>query len=194
MNRWLHILVFMLIVTVLLIGCLMSCKTTRMIDKEVIKYDSTAIKENVALKRVLSEEIERFEREKQTWDSTGVIFYESLPCPDSSKTEPTIITFNDNGKVKSIESSRIRSLNQVLHEKSSELLDAYSTIDSISFELDKEKTTVKKEVKTVTKKIKTRIMPTWLFIVCFLVGLVIEFKFRLLKRSLNIFSLFKSKL
>lgn len=165
----------------ILLFFLFSCKTTRQIIKEVIKYDSIAIKENIALHRFLSEEIERFEKERETWENTGVIF--NSDCPDNI---PTKIIF-DNGKIKYIE-GKVKSLNQNLHEKSSELLDAHKTIDSLQYDLEKEQINVKKEITTIHKNTKTKITawPIWLFAICFVGGCIIEWKYKLIKRILSL--------
>lgn len=160
---------------------LFSCKTTRLIEKETIKYDSTAIRENAALHRFLSEEIERFEKEREAWENTGVVF--NTDCPDSL---PAKIVF-DNGKIKSIE-GRVKSLNQNLHEKSSELYDAHRINDSLRYELKKEQTNVKKEVKTIHKHTKTKVTgwPVWLFVICLVGGLLIEYKYKIVKRIISL--------
>jgi len=182
---------FNLIISLLLLGCLLSCKTTKEVIKIETRYDSTAIKENAALKRVLKEELERFEREKENWDSTGIVFYETLPCPDSSsKPQPTKIIF-DNGRLRSIEGN-VRSLNQTLYEKSAELIYAHSVIDSLSLELEKSQTDVSKKetIKYVDKvtKIKT---PWWLYVLIAAVSLLIEHKVKIVGNIWKLISLIK---
>lgn len=165
---------------------LFSCKTVKEVTKEVVRYDSTAIKENVALHRFLSEEIERFEKEREAWENTGVVFV-TEDCPDSSKLSPPAKIIFDNGKIKSIE-GRVKSLNQSLYEKSSEILDAHRTIDSLQYELEKEQTNVKKEVTTIHKHTKTKVTgwPVWLFAICLVGGLLIEYKYKIIKRILSL--------
>lgn len=174
---------------------LFSCKTVKEVTKEVVKYDSTAIKENAALHRFLAEEIERFEKERETWDKTGISFYPfdaginggRDTIATDFKPEVPKIEFFDNGKIKSIE-GRVKSLNQSLYEKSSELLDAHKTIGSLQYDLEKEQTNVKKEVTTVHKHTKTKITgwPMWLFAICLVGGLFIEWKYKLIKRILSL--------
>lgn len=174
----------------IIVPTIFSCKTTKEVAKTENIYDSVARKENKALRRFLSEEIERFEKEREQWESTGVVF--DNPCPDSASITshgnaiiPTKIIF-DNGKIKSIE-GRVKSLNQSLYEKSSELLDAHRTIDSLQYELEKEQTSVKKEVKTIHKHTKTKVTgwPVWLFAICFVGGCLIEYKYKIVKRILS---------
>lgn len=160
----------------ILLVFLSSCKTTRQVDKEVIKDDSAVIKENVALRRFLSEEIERFEKDREAWENTGVVF--NSDCPDSIATK---IIF-DNGKIKSIE-GRVKSLNQNLHEKSSELLDAHRTVDSLQYELEKEQTNIKKEVTTIHKYTKTKVMPGWIWLLL-LVGWIARGYWPIIKKYL----------
>ena len=138
-----------------------SCKTTKQITKEIVRYDSAAIKESAVLKRMISEQIESFEKEKQQWENTGVIF-ETTPCPDSTKTVTKIVF--DNGKIKSIEGN-VRSLNQSLYEKQAEVYDAHSKIDSITTELQKTQTALsKKEVKVIKEIERKMFIPWWLWL------------------------------
>lgn len=184
---------FCVFVAYLLTGCLQSCKTVKEITKIETKYDSTSIKENSALKRVLAEEQERFQKEKEQWESTGVIF-ETTPCPDSTKTMPTKIVF-DNGKLKSIEGN-VKSLTSDLYEKSAELWDAHRTIDSLQYALEKEQQNIKKETKVVEKYIKTKVksFSFWVLLICVIGGILLDWKFKIVDRLINIFSLIKIKI
>lgn len=197
MNKFLKIFFCIVFVPYLTIGCLSSCKTTKTVTKEVIKevekYDSTAINEVVRLKRVLSETIEKHRKEKERWDSTGISFFD--PCPDSARTVTKIVF--DNGKLKLIEGN-VRSLSQTLHEKSTELLDAYSTIDSIAVELEKAQAALKRETekeekivyRDVERKVGKGLMWLWILI-GIVIGLSAEYKFKLVKRILSLVKLIK---
>lgn len=191
MIRFRNIALFTFFIMYLLAGCFSSCKTVKEVTKEVTKYDSTAIREAAALKRVLSEELERFEKEKEQWESTGVIF-ETTPCPDSTKTMPTKIIF-DNGKLKSIQGN-VRSLTSDLYEKSAEAWEQKRRADSLGVELAKEKQNVKKETKVIEKKVETKVksFPFWLLLICVIGGILLEFKFKVVKRLVNIFSIIKT--
>lgn len=136
---------------------LFSCKTVKEVTKEVVKYDSAAIKENKALRMFLSEEIERFEKDREAWENTGVVF-----DTDTITNTVTKIIF-DNGKIKSIE-GRVKSLNQSLYEKSSELLDAHSTIDSMGVELEKKEVELSKKQSVVVKEKKVTVTPWWIWL------------------------------
>ena len=126
-----------------------------------MRYDSAAIKESAALKRVLAEEIERFEKEKEQWENTGVTF-DTTPCPDSTKTVTKIVF--DNGKIKSIDGN-VRSLNQSLYEKQSEISEAHSTIDSITTELEKTQTALSKKEVNIVKEVERKMfIPWWLWL------------------------------
>lgn len=139
-----------------------SCKTTKYIDKVKTVVDSTAINQRDALVRVLKEEIDRFEKEREQWENTGVTF-ETTPCPDSTKTVTKIIF--DNGKIKSIEGN-VKALNQSLYEKSAELYDAHSLIDSLTLELEKSETKVAKTEVRVIKDIETKwYLPWWIWLI-----------------------------
>lgn len=158
------------ILAIILTASLFSCKTTKFVEKEKIVVDSTAIKERDAVKRVLKEAIEQFEKEKEQWESTGIIF-ETTPCPDSTKTQPTKIVF-DNGKLKSIEGN-VRSLTSDLYEKSVELYDAHSVIDSLSEETERLQTALSKTETKVVKEIKrVAFIPWWIWVIA---GLAVVF-------------------
>ncbi len=163
-----------------------SCKTTKFVEKEKLIVDSIAIKQRDAIARVLKEEIERFEKEKEQWEETGVTF-ETTPCPDSTKTVTKIIF--DNGKIKSIEGN-VRSLNQSLYEKSSELLDAHTTIDSLGIENEKLQIELsKKQVSTVKEIKRVTFIPWWIWLIA--AGTLIAGTFfpqakRFLKQKLHI--------
>ncbi len=132
------------------------------------------------------EKIERFEKEKEQWEETGVIF-ETTPCPDSTKTVTKIVF--DNGKIKSIEGN-VRSLNQSLYEKSSELLDAHTTIDSLGIENEKLQTELSKKQISVVKEVeRVTFIPWWIWLIAggtLIVGTFFPTAKRFFKQKLNI--------
>ena len=140
-----------------------SCKTIKYVDKEKIVIDSTYKEENEALFSLLKETKEKHQKEKEQWESTGVVF-ETTPCPDTANKSPVTKIIFDNGKLKSIEGN-VRTLNQSLYEKSAELLDAYSTIDSMGVELEKKETQLNKKQEIVIKEIKRNYIPWWIWLI-----------------------------
>jgi len=142
-----------------------SCKTVKYIEKEKIVIDSTYKEENTALFNLLKETKEKYQKEKEQWENTGVVF-ETTPCPDTANKSPAPITkiIFDNGKLKSIEGN-VKALNQSLYEKSSELLDAYSTIDSMGVELEKKEIELSKKQTIVYKEIKKTFIPWWVWLI-----------------------------
>lgn len=174
--------IFTLIVSMLLGRCLVSCKVVKEVTKEVTKYDSVAIKENKDLKRKYEELETAYQKDKQQWENTGIVF-DTRPCPDSAKTVTKIIF--DNGKLKSIEGN-VKSLNQSLYEKTGELLYAHSVIDSLTMALERKDNRVSATRTITIKETKTKVKwPIWLFVLFFLGGIVLEYKFRPLKRILS---------
>ena len=167
-----------------------SCKTTKEITKIETKYDSTAIRESVALRRVLKEELERFEIEKEQWESTGIVF-DTQPCPDSLLTSNPVTKISfENGKLKSIEGN-VRSLNQSLYEKSAEVLEAHTTIDSMAIELEKDQINVFKEESIKIKEIERKIYIWWPLIICFIIASIAEYRIGYIKKFLSLFKLIK---
>lgn len=181
--------IFNLMVLAWFIGCLSSCKTTKEVIKTETKYDSTAIHEAQRLANVLKETNERHLKEKENWESTGVVF-DTPQCPDSATTTVTKIVF-DNGKLKSIEGN-VKALNQSLYEKSTDLLDAYSTIDSLAFENEKKEMQLSKKATVVVKEVKTKVGTAWWVYALFVLGGIgIESRLKLFEHLKRIFSLIK---
>lgn len=107
---------------------------TKYIDREVVRVDSSVIEQNEGLQKALRETIENYEKERESWEKTGIVF-------DTLRLNDTIVVNRvvfDNGKIKTVE-GRIKAINTELHEKSSELINAYSLIDSLSFENEKKR-------------------------------------------------------
>lgn len=149
----------LLFIAALLCFTAFSCKTIKEVVKVETRYDSTAIRENAALKRVLSEEIERFEKEKETWEKTGIVF--ETDCDTVTNTVTKIVY--DNGKLKSIE-GRVKTLNMDIVERTEELYDAHRQIDSLQYALEKEETNVKHHVKVLHRDVKRTVMPGWIWL------------------------------
>lgn len=178
-----------IIIILLLVIMAFSCKTVKEVVKVETRYDSTAINENKQLRLFLSEEIERFEKDREAWENTGVTFYNpgdlvissplkydsslwghsNTPLRDPCSLCNTSKIIFDNGKIKSIE-GRVKSLNQSLYEKSSELLDAHSTIDSMGVELEKKEVELSKKEKVLVKEVTRTTTPWWLFALCIVIG------------------------
>lgn len=164
------------------------CKTTKYIDREVAKIDSTVIEQNEGLQRALKETIENYEREREQWEKTGILFDTVYRDTGSLKIIPKVVF--DNGKIKSVE-GRLLAVNQAFFEKSSELLSAHSTIDSMAVELERKDIALSKKQETVIKEVKRTVWPFWLFAIFFFAGLICEYRFKIIK---SILSFIKSKL
>lgn len=167
---------FPVLFAVLAIATCSSCKTVKLIEKEKTIVDSSVVIQNEGLQRTLQETIERYEAEKDTWLKTGVLF-------DTVYRKDTVIvnrvTF-DNGRIKSIE-GRILAVNTDLHERTAELYDAHSTIDSLSYENEKLQIELSKKVTTVARDVK-RSVPWWAYILCAIAGMLIEWKVKIIQR------------
>lgn len=181
---------FNVIIFSLLSGCLIGCRTVKEIEKTKTVYDSAAIQENANLKQVLAYEREMMDKEREQWNSTGVVF--DTKCDTVYNTR---IEF-DNGKLKSIEGN-VKLLNQSLFEKQTELYDAHRLIDSLLFEVEKKDTKVVKETMTITKTVKRKPAYGWLlwFIpLLLLIGAVVEYRFKIFKRFLSLKNIIMKKL
>lgn len=159
-----HLTGFIIVIILLLVALLSSsCKTTKFIEKEKIVVDSTAITQRDVFQKTLKETIESWKKEKQSWETTGIVF-EDTPCPDSVRTEPAKIIF-DNGKLKSVE-GRVKILNQSLYEKNYELDNAYRVIDSMAVEMEKKDIALsKKETSVEVKKESVPYIPWWIWLI-----------------------------
>jgi len=139
---------------------LLSCGTTKYVDRETIRVDSSWIEQNEGLQRTLQQTIENYEKEREEWTRTGVLF--DTVYRDTGRVVNRV-TF-DNGKIKTIE-GRIIAINTDLHEKTVELLDAHSTIDDLSMKLETAETRLAKKQDTVIKEVRKSFIPWWIWLV-----------------------------
>ena len=146
----------------LAILALVSCRTTREIVKEKVVVDSSVVERNERLERTLKETVDRYEAERESWASTGVIF-DTTYLPGDTVREPAKVVFHDNGRIKSVE-GRLRSVTLSEQERTAELLDAHGTIDSLVIELDRKDAQLSKKVNTVTKEITKTALPFWVWL------------------------------
>lgn len=159
---------------------LFGCTTTKYIDREKVVVDSSVVEQNETLQKTLHETIEKHQQEKEQWENTGVTFY---------RDTVTKIVF-EKGKVKYIEGP-VKALNQSKYEKDFDLREARTTIDSMKSALAKKETKLLKQTVTIKKNIKTKFFPGWAYFlipVIFLLGSIVESKFKYMQR---IFSLLK---
>lgn len=159
-----------------------SCRTIKYVEKERVKIDSSVIQQNEGLQQVLKETIEQYEKILETASKTGVIF-DTVYRDTGSLKVVNKVTF-DNGKIKTAE-GRILAVSQDLTDKTSELYDAHSTIDSMAIELERRDAQLSKQVTTVTKEVKRTVWPWWLFIVCLVAGLILEYRFKLIQKIMK---------
>lgn len=171
-----------IIIILLLVVMAFSCKTVKEVVKVETKYDSTAINENKQLRLFLSEEIERFEKEREAWENTGVTFFRDNvvagtdttgkinwttkasdpPYTVHAYTPPTKIIF-ENGKIKSVEGP-IKSIDQSRYQKKSELSESKKKIDSLIKEDEKNKVELSKKQSVVVKEKKVTVTPWWIWL------------------------------
>lgn len=161
--------------------CAGGCRTIKYVEREKVKIDSSVIQQNEGLQQVLKETIEQYEKILETASKTGVVF-DTVYRDTGSLKVVNKVTF-DNGKIKTAE-GRILAVSQDLTDKTSELYDAHSTIDSMAVELERKDAQLSKQVTTVTKEVKRTVWPWWLFIVCLVAGLIVEYRFSPLGRAL----------
>lgn len=146
------------VVAIILLVLAASCKVTKYIDREKIVVDSSVIEQNKTLQRTLKETIEKYEKERETWESTGVVF--ETDCDTSLRTITKIVY--DNGKLQSIE-GRVKSLNIDLVERTTELYDAHRQIDSMAFELERKEIALSKKQETIIKTVEKTSRPGWIW-------------------------------
>lgn len=164
--------------------CFFSCKTVKYVDRVKVVTDSTVIEQNEGLQIALKETIENYEREREQWEKTGILFDTVYRDTGSLKIIPKVVF--DNGKIKSVE-GRLLAVNQQFFEKSSELLSAYSVIDSMTVELERKDIALSKKQEVVTKEVKRTVWPVWLFVVCFISGLIVEYRFKFISSIKKLF-------
>jgi hypothetical protein len=153
-----------------------SCKVTKYVDREKIIVDSSVVHQYNLLQKEYQQTIERYEKERETWEKTGVVF--DTDCDTVTNTVTKIIY--DNGKLKSIE-GRVKTLNIDLTERTEELYDAHRTIDELSTENERLQVELNKKQTTVIKEVQRKVTPWWIWLL-FLGGLVTEWRIGLLRR------------
>jgi len=174
----------------LFILLLSACKTTKYVDRVETKVDSSVVYQRDQLQKTLRETITQYEKEKQQWETTGVVF-ETLPCPDSIHTKMITKIVFDNGKIKSIEGN-VKALNQSLMEKHIEVYKANTIIDSLTVVLDNTKAELAKKQQVLVKSVVRKSIPGWIFLALLLlliVGIAIEYRLGVARRVINIFKL-----
>lgn len=154
---------FMGICIVLVIIFFSSCTTTKYIDRYHSVKDSTAERQNELLQQTLHETIENYE--KQLKDSSGV----RIEYFTDTVTLPARITIDRTGAIQA--EGRLKSVQVSATRLQAENGQLMKRVDSLAVELEKEKATVKREVKTVTKNIK-RSFPWWWIVVGVVIGWV----------------------
>lgn len=163
-----------------------SCKVTKYVDREKIVVDSSVVHQYNLLQKEYQQTIERYEKEKEMREKTGIVF--ETPCPgDSLKLSPptpTVIKYYDNGKLKSIE-GRVKTLNIDLAERTEELYDAHQTIDELSTENERLQAELNKKQTTVIKEVQRKVTLWWIWLL-FLGGMVVEWRLKLLARIRNL--------
>lgn len=165
---------------------LFGCSTVKYIDREKITVDSSVVVQNEGLQQTLKETIERYEAERESWLTTGVLF-DTIYRSDTVTVNK--VTF-DNGRIKTIE-GRIRAVNTDLHERTAELYDAHITIDDLTMKLEKEESRLSK-TQTITKIEKRKVLPWWLFML-FPAGLFVEYRFKIIQRLVKLIRYYANK-
>ncbi len=161
----------------------LSCKTVKEVVKTKTVYDSTAIEQNEALQHTLQETIVNYEKEREQWLKTGILFDTVYRDTGSLKVIPKIIF--DNGKIKSVE-GRLLAINQNLHESNSEIINSKEKIDSLNVIIKNKDLQLSKKQETESVYKKRTSTPYWLFAICFAVGIIFEWRFKILKRILSL--------
>ncbi len=147
---------------------LFSCGTTKYVDRETIRVDSSWVEQNKGMQATLEETIINYEKQREKWEKTGILF--DTVYKDTGRIVNRV-TF-DNGKIKTIE-GRIIAINTGLHEKTAELLDAHSTIDDLSTKLEISETKLAKKQDVVIKEVRRSYIPWWIWLLV-IVGFLIR--------------------
>lgn len=159
-----------LIFTLFVCGVFSSCKTTKFIDRETVRIDSSMYEQNEGLQHALLETIQTYEAQREDWTKAGILF-DTVYKDTGSLRVLNKITFYDNGKLKTAE-GRILAVNTDLHEKTAELLDAHATIDELSLQLDKAEAQLSRKETSVVKQITKTRAPFWLWLLIFAAGIL----------------------
>lgn len=164
-----------LLIPILAILMLASCRTTKNVQTTRVVTDSTVergLEEHV---RMLERELQERSRDSSVTTVTEVVFEQ---C-DSIATPATVV-FNDNGKLASV-SGQLKSVKQQLSEEVAERYTLTATIDSLAERLEYERSVKKIEYREREKVVERRYIPWWVWLIvtaCIAVAVRGEFKKR----------------
>jgi chromosome segregation ATPase len=142
------------ILPVILALTLLSCRSTRVVERVKIEYDSTAIRNEAKLQEELRETTARYEKMLESASGTEVVF----ETRTDTVTLPGRIEYYPDGRLKSVE-GQLASVRQSLQESEAQRYEYSDSIATLKSELEQAKTEVKERVQVVEKKVEY--VPMW---------------------------------
>lgn len=156
-----------LLIPILAILLLASCRTTKTVTQTRLVTDSTterALREHA---RMLEEELRAGGRDSVVRYVTDVVFEE---CDSAA---PATVVF-DNGKLASV-TGQLRAVRQQLSEEASERYYQSYRADSLQEKLDSIKSTKRVEYVDKVREVKRAYIPLWVwFLIAALAGLLLR--------------------
>lgn len=149
---------FILPIAIILLA---SCRSTRVIERVQVKYDSTAIRNEQALQKELQATTERYEQMLADSSGTEVVFLKD------TVVMPGRVEYYPDGRLKSVE-GQLQSVKQTLKKSETQLYEYADTIASLRKQLKQATTNVRIEEKVINKEVK-RIM-WWPILLALIVG------------------------
>lgn len=166
---------------------IVACRTPKIITKEKVVVDSTAIHQRDSIASLWAAESRAMEEEKRLWAEYGVLFEEENPCDTVRKTDSVIVYADKKpNKVKvnadgSLEiEGRIRAFNAQVATYQKEKDSLVRTLQIEKRVTDSLKVELSKKSSAVAKETKSNLL-FW-----FLVGLVLGLIWRYRKHILKL--------
>lgn len=138
-----------------------SCRSTRIIERVQVKYDSTAIRNEQALQKELQATTERYEQMLTDSSGTEVVFLKD------TVVMPGRVEYYPDGRLKSVE-GQLQSVRQTLKKSETQLYEYADTIASLREQLKQAVTNVRIEERVINKEVKR--MPWWPILLALIVG------------------------
>lgn len=150
-----------ILIPILALVLLASCRSTRVIERVQVKYDSTAIRNEQALQKELQATTERYEQMLADSSGTEVVFLKD------TVVMPGRVEYYPDGRLKSVE-GQLQSVKQTLKKSETQLYEYADTIATLREQLKQATTSVRVEERIVNKEVKR--YPWWPMLLALVAG------------------------
>lgn len=174
-------------ILLLLLSCY-SCTTEREVLKTDIKYDSTAINEVTFLKTVLSNERE-LNKKIITDLAATEIYFDTTYLPGDTVYQPAKISIDNTGRITA--EGNLKKVLVTNNKYEQQISTLTKIVDSFKTGSKKSNVSASANIETIYKEKKRSGLPIWIFFLSAIIGIVMEYRFKILN---NLLSILKIKL